>query len=103
MLRHSKAVHRLQAGLNLIYIRDLLGHVDVSTTQIYTRVDVELRRRALEAALLPGIELPQEESWTASSGWSSSLRRIPLIRDRVMETQRGVRPRLVGVPAPFFP
>lgn len=29
MLRHSKAMHLLQAGVNLIYIRDFLGHVDL--------------------------------------------------------------------------
>ena len=31
-LRHSKAMHLLQAGVNLVYIRDLLGHVSVQTT-----------------------------------------------------------------------
>ena len=38
-LRHSKAMHLLQAGNNLIYIRDILGHVDVSTTEIYAKAD----------------------------------------------------------------
>ena len=38
-LRHSKAMHLLQSGVNLIYIRDLLGHSDVSTTEIYARAD----------------------------------------------------------------
>ena len=36
-LRRSRAMHLIQAGVNLIYIRDLLGHVDVSTTEIYAR------------------------------------------------------------------
>ena len=35
MLRHSKAVHLLQAGVNLIYIRDFLGHSDIKSTEIY--------------------------------------------------------------------
>ena len=30
-------MHLIQAGVNLIYIRDLLGHADVSTTEIYAR------------------------------------------------------------------
>lgn len=41
MLRHSKAMHLLQAGVNLIYIRDFLGHVDIKTTEIYARADTE--------------------------------------------------------------
>ncbi len=50
MLRHSKAVHLLQAGVNLIYIRDFLGHSDIKTTEIYARADTELKRKALENA-----------------------------------------------------
>ena len=37
VLRHTKAMDLLQAGVNLIYIRDLLGHVDIATTEIYAR------------------------------------------------------------------
>ncbi|MDW7685389.1 MAG: tyrosine-type recombinase/integrase, partial [Bacillota bacterium] len=50
MLRHSKAFHLLESGVNLIYIRDLLGHVSVTTTEIYLKFDSELKRKALEAA-----------------------------------------------------
>ena len=35
VIRRTRAMHLLQAGVNLIYIRDLLGHADVSTTEIY--------------------------------------------------------------------
>lgn len=48
MFRHSKAMHMLQAGVNLIYIRDFLGHVDLKTTEIYARADVEAKRTAIE-------------------------------------------------------
>ena len=34
-LRHSKAMHLLEGGVNLIYIRDFLGHTSVITTEIY--------------------------------------------------------------------
>ena len=47
-LRHSRAVHWLQAGVDLIYIRDLLGHTSVQTSEIYARIDGEMKRKALE-------------------------------------------------------
>lgn len=49
-LRHSKAMHLLQAGINLVYIRDILGHVSVQTTEIYARADSKQKREALEKA-----------------------------------------------------
>lgn len=47
-LRHSKAMHLLQAGVHLIYIRDILGHVSVTTTEIYARADSKQKREAIE-------------------------------------------------------
>ena len=49
-MRHSKAMHLLQAGVNLIYIRDFLGHVDIKSTEIYARTDTETKRKAIENA-----------------------------------------------------
>ncbi|MBX5857194.1 tyrosine-type recombinase/integrase [Pseudomonas aeruginosa] len=49
-LRHSKAMHLLQAGVNLVYIRDLLGHSDIKTTEIYARADLDSKKAALEMA-----------------------------------------------------
>jgi site-specific recombinase XerD len=49
-LRHSKAMHLLQAGVNLVYIRDILGHVSIQTTDIYARADSKAKREALERA-----------------------------------------------------
>src|SRR5207302_2331921 len=49
VLRHSKAMHLLQAGVNLVYIRDILGHVSVKTTEIYARADSQKKREALES------------------------------------------------------
>lgn len=50
VLRHSKAMHLLQAGVNLVYIRDILGHVSVQTTEIYARADSRAKREAIEKA-----------------------------------------------------
>ena len=76
-LRHSKAMHLLQAGVNLVYIRDILGHVSIQTTEIYARADSKQKRQALEAAyvdVLPAIE--EKNSWEKDSElkiWLKSL------------------------------
>lgn len=58
VIRHAKAMHLLQSGVNLIYIRDFLGHVDCNTTEIYARSDTETKRKAIENAykdVLPNV------------------------------------------------
>ena len=60
VFRHTKAMHLCQAGVDIIYIRDILGHVDLATTEIYARLNIELLRDALENAYpeLPSYGLP---------------------------------------------
>lgn len=75
MLRHSKAMHLLQAGVNLIYIRDFLGHTDIKTTEVYARADTELKRKALENAYpdLVDTDLPDWNTNTDLMSWLSNL------------------------------
>ena len=45
-------MHLLHAGVNLVYIRDILGHVSVQTTEIYAKADSKLKREALEQSYI---------------------------------------------------
>ena len=64
IFRHTKAMHLCQAGIDIIYIRDILGHVDLATTEIYARLNIELLRDALENAYpeLPTHGFPEWEN-----------------------------------------
>lgn len=48
MLRHSRAMHLLTEGLPLVYIRDFLGHADLSSTSIYAWTDVPTMRKVFK-------------------------------------------------------
>ena len=61
-LRHTKGMHLLQSGVPLEIIRDFLGHVDVKTTEIYARANLEMKRKALEK-VADGTPLPKLPSW----------------------------------------
>lgn len=47
-LRHTTAMHLLQAGVDVNVIRAWLGHVSLDTTHQYVEADIEMKRRALE-------------------------------------------------------
>ena len=76
MFRHSKAVHLLQAGVSLIYIRDFLGHQDIRTTEIYAKCDSELKRQAIANAYPDIVDsnLPDWSKDTALLDWLSNLK-----------------------------
>lgn len=76
-LRHSYAMHLLKAGVNLVYIRDILGHVSIQTTEIYARADSKQKREALEAAYINVIpNLGTEGSWEKDSQLKVWLKNI---------------------------
>lgn len=62
--RHSKAMHLLEAGVNLVYIRDLLGHTSVTTTEIYAKVNPKIKEEQIRkhnAAVAPTPKYSQRQ------------------------------------------
>lgn len=66
--RHSKAMHLLQSGVNIVYVRDILGHVSIKTTEIYARADSKQKREALENAYKDLIPKP-----STNGVWESDM------------------------------
>lgn len=64
-LRHTRAIHLYRSGMPLPFISELLGHVNMTTTNIYAYADTEMKRKALEKEALstaPAI-FNQKASW----------------------------------------
>lgn len=75
VFRHTKAMHMVQANVNPVYIKDYLGHADISTTEVYARADNEAKRAALEKATAH-LDLPKASHWEQDAElieWLSSL------------------------------
>ena len=50
VLRHSFASHVLQSAQDLRAVQEMLGHANISTTQVYTRLDFQHLARAYDQA-----------------------------------------------------
>ena len=75
ILRHSRAMHWLEAGVDLQYIKDLLGHAELVTTEVYAKLNVAMKQKVLERVNpeQPSSEIP---SWTEDKnlmGWLKSF------------------------------
>lgn len=53
--RHSKSVHMIEAGIQLIYIRDFLGHATIQSTERYAKVSQIAITKALTERKIPNV------------------------------------------------
>ena len=60
-MRHTAAMHLLQAGVELNVIKAWLGHVSITTTSRYIEIDMEMKRKAL-ASCTPPVPAPSGDS-----------------------------------------
>lgn len=72
-MRHTTAMGLVESGVDLIYIRDLLGHQSVKTTEVYARADAMHKRQAIEAASKE-IVPPEEAEWDNDSNLKDWLK-----------------------------
>lgn len=73
-LRHTKGMHLLQGGVSLDIIRDFLGHVDIKTTEIYARANLEMKRAAIEkVSTAPTPKIPSWKENKSLLQWLQSL------------------------------
>jgi site-specific recombinase XerD len=73
--RHSKAMHMLEADINLVYIRDFLGHFSTTTTEIYARASTQKKLEALKK-INSSIVTDRKTSWQKDGellGWLKEM------------------------------
>ena len=79
MLRHTFATHLVQEGVGLVTLRDLLGHQQITSTQIYIHLTAQDLRQATDKhpvsklikrveELLPNLKLPFQSGTLARFG-----------------------------------
>ena len=73
-LRHTKAMHLIQGGVSLDIVRDFLGHVDIKTTELYARANLEMKRAAIEK--VSPAPVPNIPSWKENKSLLQWLQRL---------------------------
>ena len=74
VLRHTAACHLLRAGVDLNTIRAWLGHVNLSTTNIYAEIDLEMKAKAV--ALCDASEPGPSRPWKENKGVTAFLKSL---------------------------
>lgn len=71
--RHTVALHMVQAKIDIVKIKELLGHASIRTTSKYVEIDMNMKREAIEKATIR-TQQPQQCTEHETSTW-----RIPLV------------------------
>lgn len=63
VIRHTTATHLLRSGVDINTIREWLGHVSLTTTNVYAEVDLEMKARALATCTVEVAGPPRAKPW----------------------------------------
>jgi len=62
--RHTTALHLIQTGVDIVTVKEWLGHADIKTTMQYLEINLEMKRQALEKYPPPDVSsLPEKPRW----------------------------------------
>ena len=76
-IRHTTATHLLRAGVDINTIRAWLGHVCLSTTNIYAEVDLDMKAKALANCEVEGNKPKKiKKPWREDKGLMEFLRTL---------------------------
>jgi integrase/recombinase XerD len=75
VIRHSTATHLLRSGADINTVRAWLGHVSLTTTNIYAETDLETKARAL-AQCAPAAEPAINKPWRQQPDLMTFLRSL---------------------------
>lgn len=78
LFRHACATHMLENGADIRYIQALLGHADLTTTEVYTRVAI-LKLKEVHEATHPARLTPRQDAQTTAPASTHADRQIALM------------------------
>ena len=64
--RHTIALHLIQSGSDISAVKEWLGHADINTSSLYVEINIEMKRKALDACpppVSPHTDLPDKPLW----------------------------------------
>jgi integrase/recombinase XerD len=76
-IRHTTATHLLRSGVDINTIRAWLGHVSISTTNIYAEVDLEMKAKALATCAIDDLQPTEgKKPWGKDAGLLKFLKSL---------------------------
>ena len=95
VFRHTTALHLVQAGVDIVSVKEILGHADIKTTSLYVQIDLDTKRKAIEQCPAPAINGSSVKPQWQKTGILQWL--------RTLASPVPTQPRYVKLSCPYAP